>query len=143
MGWTLLIFLLYAIPASKIDIKQKRLPDVFTLPGGAVLLLITFVTERAFLPEALLAALLLPLFLLIIKRVSKGLGEGDIKFSISIGVLCGLIGSYIALAIASLTALLFFAVLFKFKKIDLRTRIPFGPFLTGGAILAKIVVSLW
>lgn len=93
------------------------------------------------LGENLLAGACLGLFflLLIVVTRGKGMGGGDLKLSIFIGLVLGLLPSLAAMMIAFILGSIFGIVLILFRKKSLGQTIPFGPFLSVGAIL----VILW
>lgn len=132
----LALFLLFALPAAVIDLKTGRLPDPLTYGAAAVQALLLALGDPSALLPAMAGALGAALFLYSIRRLTKGLGMGDVKLALSIGLACGPLLSFGALALASLTALLIAGPLAALGKIDRKTKIPFGPFLVLGTALA-------
>lgn len=92
------------------------------------------------LGENILAAICLGLFflLLIIVTRGKGMGGGDLKLSIFIGLTLGLLPSLAATMIAFILGSIFGIALILFRKKSFGQTIPFGPFLSIGAILMII-----
>lgn len=132
------IFLLVSIPASIIDIRTFRIPDILTYSGCAVLILTTAFLNTAFLSEALTAGAIGLLVFYLIRRFTKGLGLGDVKFAAFVGLFCGLQVSFFAYLIASVTGMLFALLLLTRRKFTRKQPIAFAPFLAFGAIAAKI-----
>jgi leader peptidase (prepilin peptidase)/N-methyltransferase len=77
---------------------------------------VSFVAERAFKKEAL--------------------GEGDIKLSIMLGAFLGIEGIVPAIFIASIAGAITGITLILLKRIKREDYIPFGPFLSFGAVMA-------
>jgi leader peptidase (prepilin peptidase)/N-methyltransferase len=88
---------------SAYDIRERRLPNVLTLPGAAAILLI------GGLPALAGAAALTGLYLLVHLVAPTGMGAGDVKLAIGLGGLAGCCGVQVwflaALAAPLLTAL--------------------------------------
>lgn len=141
------LFVMAGLALAVIDAKHFRLPNVITLPLALsilVLLIAQSYSDNDFshLKSALLSSTALTFFYLIVNVLSRGgMGLGDVKFSISIGLLTGYLSSYGAY-IASMAA--FFAgsiigiSLMISKGGGRKRKLPFGPFMYGGTI-----ASLW
>jgi leader peptidase (prepilin peptidase)/N-methyltransferase len=90
------------------DIIQRRLPDVLTLPGTAVILLGAVVGWRV-LPALAGAAALGGVYLLVHLAAPAAMGAGDVKLAIGLGALTGCFGAAVwflaALGAPLLTAL--------------------------------------
>jgi leader peptidase (prepilin peptidase)/N-methyltransferase len=90
------------------DIRQRRLPNVLTLPGAGVILVVAACTGRG-LPALAGAAALAGLYLLVHLVAPDGMGAGDVKLAIGLGGLAGCFGAAVwflaALAAPVLTAL--------------------------------------
>lgn len=72
-------------------------------------------------------------FYLLTKK--EGIGQGDIELLSLIGAFSGIIGCWISLLFGSILGSIFGISLIILKKLNLSTRIPFGPFLAIGSIL--------
>jgi leader peptidase (prepilin peptidase)/N-methyltransferase len=94
---------------SSYDIRQRRLPNLLTLPGAGVILLAAACTGRG-LPALAGSAALTGLYLLVHLVAPAGMGAGDVKLAIGLGALAGCFGAAVwflaALAAPLLTALL-------------------------------------
>lgn len=91
------------------DIRQRRLPNLLTLPGAVVVLLAATIAGRG-MPALAGAAALAALYLLVHLVAPSGMGAGDVKLAIGLGALTGCFGAgawfLAALAAPLLTALL-------------------------------------
>lgn len=70
----------------------------------------------------------------------EGLGGGDIKLLSLLGFIVGVKGIFIILFLASCFSLCFFGIGIALKRIEARKPIPFGPFISLGAICYVLVV---
>ncbi len=90
------------------DIRQRRLPNVLTLPGAGVMLLGATMAGRG-VPASAGAAALTAMYLLVHLVDPASLGAGDVKLAIGLGGLTGYFGVeawfLAALAAPLLTAL--------------------------------------
>lgn len=73
------------------------------------------------------------------KIYPEGLGGGDIKLLSLLGYIVGLKGIFMILFLASCFSLCFFGAAIVLKRMKMRTQIPFGPFITLGAICYMLV----
>lgn len=89
---------------------------------------------------AIASGIVLSLFfaLLIIITKGKGMGWGDVKFVLFIGIALGFPNSLIAVLLAFLTGAIFSIGLIVFGKKSFGQTIPFGPFLSLGAYIALL-----
>jgi prepilin signal peptidase PulO-like enzyme (type II secretory pathway) len=137
----LLIFLAFALPASMIDIRSYRIPNMLVFPCSAAIFIFLLVFQINLLPNRAAAALLSGLFFLIIRRVTHGLGLGDVKFAMLIGLCCGLPWAYTAFLAAALTGIAAF-LMARRGETKKRAPLPFAPFLTAGVIAAFALMRL-
>jgi leader peptidase (prepilin peptidase) / N-methyltransferase len=90
------------------DLRQRRLPNLLTLPGAGVILVAACCTGRG-LPALAGAAALAGMYLLVHLRAPAAMGAGDVKLAIGLGGLAGCFGVAVwflaALAAPLLTAL--------------------------------------
>lgn len=133
-----------------VDLDSKLLPNRITYPTlglVAVLLLAASLAEHDLsrMARALAAAAVAAGVLLALALVSAGgMGLGDVKFALVLGlalgwlgweaVVAGLLGAFLLGGVAALAALLVL-------RADRRTQIPFGPWLALGAILAVLAAA--
>ncbi|PEC86485.1 prepilin peptidase [Bacillus cereus] len=73
------------------------------------------------------------------KIYPEGLGGGDIKLLSLLGFIVGLKGIFLILFLASCFSLCFFGAAIILKRMKMRTQIPFGPFISLGAICYMLV----
>jgi prepilin signal peptidase PulO-like enzyme (type II secretory pathway) len=132
----LLIFSVFALIITVIDIRSFRIPDLLVFPCYGILLIIKLTADPAGVPAALAASLLCGLLFYSIRRIAGGLGIGDIKYAALIGLFCGLPWVCIAFLTAAVTGLLAVLVLRLAGKFVPGQAVPFGPFLSIGAIAA-------
>ena len=130
------------IIASFIDFASYLLPDILTLPGAVLALAGAYFFLHIPLKDSLIgAAVGAGVFWLLqwgfkLLKGYDGLGTGDIKLMLLIGALLGWKGLPVAILAGALCALLastYYAM--KPKKEGERTMVPFGPFLSLGAML--------
>ena len=90
---------------------------------------------------AVLAAVAIPgvLFAISLPFGAGAIGIGDLKLLVSVGLLTGLARSIAGLMVGALVAGVVIGVLLVFRRVTLRTYVPFGPFLIIGAYWAVIV----
>jgi leader peptidase (prepilin peptidase)/N-methyltransferase len=136
------------VALAAIDLDTHRLPDVLTLPSYPVVGLLLSAaaladgsTER--LARAALAGLVLygAFFVLCIATKGRGMGFGDVKLVGVLGLVLGwlgwrevLVGVFAAFLLGSLVGLGLIAA----GRAGRRTRLPFGPFLVAGTLLALL-----
>lgn len=135
-----LVFAFGLVTASFIDFDHMILPDVFTL-GGVVIGLLGGVLnpERNFLDSFLgvLAGggfLWLVAYVYLVLRKQEGMGGGDIKLLAWIGAILGWKAIPFVILSSSLLGTLVGLVVMLRTKGDLKTTIPFGPYLALGAL---------
>jgi leader peptidase (prepilin peptidase)/N-methyltransferase len=84
------------------DIRQRRLPNLLTLPGAGVILLTATLAGRG-LPALAGAAALAGTYLLVHLVAPTAMGAGDVKLAIGLGGLAGCFGAGVWF-LAALTA---------------------------------------
>lgn len=134
------VFCSTLIVISFIDLEHRIIPDILSLGGvGAGLIASLGLTAITFL-DSLLGLLLGGGLLLLVATVYfklrklEGMGGGDIKLLGMIGAWLGYKAIIPVLLFASLAGVLFGLPFILIKK-DRYFQIPFGPFLSGAAIL--------
>ncbi len=135
------------------DLDQKLLPDVITLPligYAAAVTLLPLVLDVELNPlladkelgsiSAIAAAVAAPALLAISDRLFKGaLGMGDLKLSVSLGLMSGLSLLFTGFLVATILFAIVVVVLLLARRISLKTAIPFGPALIGAGIIAALL----
>jgi len=138
----LILYSLWLLPATWFDITRRRIPDFLSLGCLFSLFALMILSDcRPWLPSVLSAAAASGFLLLLRRLTSRSLGLGDVKFAASSGALLPGIQWLLALSIASLSALLIFLPLLLSGRIERRFRVPFGPFIGIGTILAALFAA--
>jgi leader peptidase (prepilin peptidase)/N-methyltransferase len=99
------LVLVWLAALSCYDIRQRRLPNLLTLPGAAAILVAAFCAGRG-LPAVAGAAALTGLYLLVHLMAPAGMGAGDVKLAIGLGALAGCFGVAVWVAAALAAPLL-------------------------------------
>ncbi|MFF2860173.1 prepilin peptidase [Streptomyces rubiginosohelvolus] len=149
VGWLALAPV--AVLLAVVDRRVHRLPDPLTLPlaAAAVLLL----GGAALLPghagswtSGLLGGLVLGGFYLLLFLINpNGMGFGDVKLALALGVALGWYG-WTVLFVGGFAGFLFGAAyglaLVLLRRAGRRTGIPFGPFMVAGALTGVLLGAL-
>ena len=140
------LWLLYTgIALSAIDIKYRILPDVITLPGIIVGILLSTLNPSIGFIHGILGAVVgfAGLFLITklyeILRKQEGMGFGDVKYLGFIGAAVGVQGVFFTLFLASILGSIIGIIYGLVTKQGLKASIPFGPFLAAGAFLVYLM----
>ncbi|HEY5488706.1 MAG TPA: prepilin peptidase, partial [Candidatus Limnocylindrales bacterium] len=128
------------------DLDQRVLPDLITLPlivFAAVLLIGDWSPALANKDlgriSGLAAGILAPVLLLVSDRVIGGdLGMGDVKLSISLGLIFGLSALFYGLLLASIGFAVVLIGLMAVRRLGMKSAVPFGPVLIFAAFLAAL-----
>jgi leader peptidase (prepilin peptidase)/N-methyltransferase len=132
------------------DLDQKLLPDAITLPlipFAAVVLLLGWdpllAGKGLGLVSGVAAGLGLPALLLLTSRIfGGGIGMGDIKLAVSLGLISGIYTFIAGFLVASVAFSVLLLVLMAAGRIGRKSAIPFGPFLIAGAIIGALLPTL-
>jgi len=135
----ILLVLLFAT-----DLDQRLLPDVITLPlvpyalVGFVAGLGPFVTTPTDLLWAAVAGFAIPAILLVISIPfgAGAIGIGDLKLLFGVGLIVGAGRIVVTVAVGAVAAAVGIVVLLALRRITLKSYVPYGPFLIGGAMWA-------
>jgi leader peptidase (prepilin peptidase) / N-methyltransferase len=139
----LVIFCIFSIPASIIDIKHKRIPDCIVFPGIITLLVFSIFYIDSYALRVFTEMLAGSTIFYCIRLISKRkLGMGDVKFAALMAVFLGFPGWFVAAGLASLLGLVFAILNLCSGRINKNTKIPFAPFLTVGSIAAYFIQSI-
>ena len=123
-----------------IDIDHKIIPDIISLPGIPIGLAASFVLPAMTFKSSLLGllagggSLLLVAWTYSLITRKEGMGGGDIKLLGMIGTFIGWKGVIFTIFAASLTGTLVGMIVMLLKGKNLKFAIPFGPFLSIGAM---------
>ncbi|MCK5836845.1 MAG: prepilin peptidase [Desulfobacula sp.] len=135
-------FISVLITISFIDLDYQIIPDSISLPG-----ILIFASSFYFIPEMTLKKVLfgiltgggslyaIALFYYLLRK-QEGMGGGDIKLLAMIGAATGIKGVIFTIFTGSLFGTISgIAIMLSNRIADTRLKIPFGPFLSLGAIL--------
>ena len=131
------------------DLDQRLLPDVLTLPLVPLALVLfalganPYVHEPSDLLLAAISAAILPLgmYLLSLPFGPGAIGLGDLKLLAGFGLLAGAWRLVAALVFGAIVAAVVIVALIAFRRITLRSYVPYGPFLILGCLWAMLVLS--
>lgn len=132
-----LIIIVLLIFSTVFDLKYMILPDFSTV----ILIIIAFLgiifDEKNIIPY-LLSALISSGFLLLLNLITKGngMGMGDVKLALFMGLFLGYPKIILAFYIAFIVGAILGIFLIAFKKVDRKSQIPFGPFLILGTLVS-------
>jgi leader peptidase (prepilin peptidase) / N-methyltransferase len=138
-------FVALLIVISFIDLDLQIIPDVLSLGGLLLGLALSFVRTPFSYKQGFLGVLLGGGILFLIaagyqffaKR--EGMGGGDIKLLAMIGAFCGIQGVIFTLVVGSFAGALVGIPLMLAKEKDTKYAVPFGPFLSLGAIVYVLI----
>jgi leader peptidase (prepilin peptidase) / N-methyltransferase len=121
------------------DLEQRRLPHLLLDP--LIVLGLAFVPFNPATPplSAIAGALAAAAFLGVLGLVVRGgVALGDLYLVAPIGLLLGVPGVFVAIFTAAFLSAGVSLALLASKRVGMKSYIPFGPFLVGGAVLALI-----
>lgn len=141
----------FAVLLALVDRNVHRLPDEVTLPLAAAAAILLGAAELApgdggSWPTALLGGLALGgVYFLLFLINPNGMGFGDVKLALALGVVLGWYGWTVLFA-GAFAGFLLGAVygvgLMLMRRANRRTAIPFGPFMITGAFLGLLLGAL-
>jgi len=122
------------------DLKHYIIPDKVLFPAVAITLLFRLVENFSSISNYLLAALVAAGFFFLIFALSKGraMGFGDVKLAVLMGLLLGMSNVLVALFLAFFFGAIIGIILMVYQKKNLKSEIPFGPFLIEGTFIALL-----
>ncbi len=135
-------FFALLLVASFIDFDLRIIPDSISLGGLVAGLLLALVFHHVTFWDALAGAAAGFCFLFFIAVIyslvtgREGLGGGDIKLIAMIGAFLGINGVFLTIFSASILGVVVGGITIFFWKKNFRLQIPFGPFLSIGALLS-------
>ncbi len=143
LTWVLVI-------ASVIDLEHRIIPNRLTYAAAPTLLVLVTVAaavtgEWGNLSRAAIAGVAIPAAMLALSELFRlvrgqaGIGMGDIKLAVSIGLVVGYLGGWQLVIFFYATAISAVVVAFGLiaaGRAKLATRIPYGPYLALGAMVA-------
>lgn len=139
-----LILLWFLVGLTMIDIDTQFLPDSMTLPLLWLGLLFNIRGVFAPLPQAVIGAVAGYLLLWSVYWIFKlltgreGMGYGDFKLLAALGAWLGFLQLPLIILAASVSGLVFALVQIAGSRLGWGQKIPFGPYLASGGLLALI-----
>ncbi len=136
------LFVAALIVITVIDLYHQIIPDVISLPGIGVGLLTSLMIPQITFLTSLIGTLLgggsLFLVATIYQRLFKreGMGGGDVKLLAMIGAFLGWKAVILTIFLSSLIGSITGIIMMLLKGKDFKYAIPFGPFLSVGAVVA-------
>ncbi len=140
LSWPLLarlIFICLLVVIALIDLEHLIIPNIIVLPGAVLGLAFSFLPGTAPFWQALASGLGAALFFFLIWFFYPGgMGEGDIKLALMLGVFLGwpLVG--LAIFLAALAGSLAGLVVITLRGGNRKTQLPFGLYLALGSLAA-------
>ena len=137
-----LIFLFYVASALIIififDLKHYLIPDKVLFPAIIITFIFRLFENFNLIPNYLLASVIASGFFYLIWFFSKGkaMGFGDVKLALLMGLLLGFPNILTALFLAFFFGAIIGLALMFFEKKNLKSEMPFGPFLIAGTFIA-------
>lgn len=133
---------MWLVSLSVYDIRQRRLPNVLTLPGAVAVLVGATLAGRG--TAALFGALaLFAVYLVVHLLVPTAMGAGDVKLAIGVGALTGFFGidvwTLAALGAPLLTAI--WALVAVIGRAESRT-VPHGPSMCLATVAAAALAVM-
>ena len=144
--WIVLISV--GVPLSIMDIISRRLPNplnfaLFVL--SAIIISISGIVDHAIsrVISSFSDSLVLSISFLIVSFATRGgMGMGDVKLSAGIGVIAGFYGTqtlFLSTFLSFILGALVGVALLLLRKGNLKTTLPFGPFMIIGQLVAMWV----
>lgn len=131
--------LAWLVALSVYDLRERRLPNGLTVPGGLVILGVAAVTGHG-VPAVLGAVGLTALYLVVHLVAPAALGAGDVKLAAGVGGLTGAFG-YDVWVLAAAGAPLLTAVIAGFARIRrAEATVPHGPSMCLSTLAALALV---
>ncbi|MGE5839141.1 MAG: prepilin peptidase [Deltaproteobacteria bacterium] len=150
---SLFLFMAALVAIAFIDLDHKIIPDVISLPGILAGLAFSFFPSAGIPPlDALIGAVGGGAFLFLVAMVfekvtgREGMGGGDVKLLAMIGAWMGWKALPFIILISSFTGAVIGGLSLAISRQGMRSRIPFGPFLSLGTLLFLFFgdeIALW
>lgn len=142
------LFLIFALVLEAIfiiDFEHQIIPDELSFLIIVLgILYLLFISPNLFYVN-ILSGLCAALFLLLTHLITrgKGMGLGDVKLALAVGIILGWPGTLVWLYGAFLIGAVTGIILILVRKAKLRVPIPFGPFLALAFIVALIYAKIF
>ncbi|MDY0361848.1 MAG: prepilin peptidase [Desulforegulaceae bacterium] len=135
------IFACVLIVISVIDLHHQIIPDIISLPGIPVFFVLAIILKEINFLDLVLGILLgggilyLIAFLYYFFTKKEGMGGGDIKLLAMIGAFIGYKGIFFTIFFSSVLGTIIGIILIIIKGRNMKYALPFGPFLSLGALI--------
>lgn len=135
------IFASALIVISFIDLEHKIIPDIISLPGIPIFFILALFLKEQPVIDLILGILTGGGFLYLIAFSYKlftgkdGMGGGDVKLLSMIGGFIGYKGVFFTIFASSFIGTIIGVTIIALKGKDMKYAVPFGPFLSLGALL--------
>jgi leader peptidase (prepilin peptidase) / N-methyltransferase len=136
-----LVLVTFLVPIAVIDLDVKRIPNALTGPAAVLAVALGALLDPGHLPEQLIAGLAAGFFFFLPALIHrKGMGMGDVKLVAVLGLYLGRAVAP-AIFIALILGVVVGAGIVAAKGVSdgRRTKVPFGPFLAIGGLIAFFV----
>jgi len=137
--WVLgLIIIVFLVFSTVFDLKYMILPDFSTVILIICSLVLLVGTRHGACLQNIIVALGASGFLLILNLITKGkgMGMGDVKLAIFMGLFLGYFKTIVALYVAFIVGAIWGLILMILKKANRKSQVPFGPFMILGIFVA-------
>lgn len=136
-----LVLVIVLVPVTLIDVDHQIIPNKITLPAAVSALVIGAVTDPAYLPTQLASGAAAAAFLLVFwLAYPRGMGLGDVKLAGVLGLFLGTAAAVAIMAGVLLGTIVGTGVMARAGvAAGRKTKLPFGPFLAAGGVLALFV----
>jgi leader peptidase (prepilin peptidase)/N-methyltransferase len=121
------------------DLKYYIIPDVMQIGASTCVFFVYLLIQisfSAFIYKLLSSIIiLLPILLLYLGTRGKGMGFADVKYAGFMGFFLGVVSGFWALYISFISGAIISVIALLLKKKQIKSRIPFGPFLIFGTLV--------
>jgi prepilin signal peptidase PulO-like enzyme (type II secretory pathway) len=127
------------------DLDQRILPNIVTLPVIPIALVWALSGQNPLVGSELLPAIAMAtiapiaLYVASIPFGEGAFGQGDVKLLVGVGLMSGGIRAFTGVVTGLFVAGIALVVLLAFRRITMRTYVPYGPFLIFGAVWGIVV----
>jgi len=135
------IFIATLLVITFIDIDHRIIPDLISLPGIVIFFIASLAVPTVSVKDSLLGILAGGGILFIIAELylritgKEGMGGGDVKLLAMIGALIGWQGVLFTIFASSMIGTIIGIIVMMIQGKNLKLAIPFGPFLSVGAVV--------
>ncbi|MGC8972412.1 MAG: prepilin peptidase [bacterium] len=120
-----------------IDLRYMLLPDIVVIP--CIILSVIYGILQGVLFNFITAGIFALMFYLLRILFKGGLGTGDIELVIIFSLMLGFYGTLLVIIISSVVGTMYGLYLIKKGRAELRSKIPFGPFLISSFLLLSLI----